>query len=519
MSVRVQFGWSRGASGDSTPKPLEDVLTDNKAVCAINKRRATYANYDGLQGIVGKWNITFNKESMWWEFTIDVTAASTPVMTRPLEDFSNQCYCERTQQPKDGGESKKESMGTSPFRAKLVDWIENGGDTTTVLPPGVYSIDLNHGDRDQLGGAGGNWLVNMVAGLGTAMGINTPETTERYVTLGKLQEMVNDYSFSQTGDGPLMAKFDSTSYGTLSFKAPGLTSDPDIVMFPGIDDIDYDGTSADSCKVADGIDANKILINCIYANKCIEEIGPTGTIQDYFSALFRGVTDASGGLFELSVIDDGACDDGGGQMPTFSIIDLQKVKKNSVYSIPAGPDKAVLRDIKLDLELTDAMKSQALYGGTRQNANSSPCDEKRYKKILTGPVNKAAPPSPKPPKGDCPDGCDTSSKHKGKKPKIQDDYDDMMDEITEAKKETVRSRLVEEYNKNAENDLCKDVIVPFKFSFTTDGIGGIAFGQLISCDLIPTAVATQWVYQVTSVEQSINYGDWTTTVSTVARLK
>jgi len=84
MSVRVQFGWNRGANGDPVPGPTEDKLTDNRAVCKINNTRNSYVNYDGLQGMVGKYSMTFNKDNMWWELTLDVTASSTPVMARPF---------------------------------------------------------------------------------------------------------------------------------------------------------------------------------------------------------------------------------------------------------------------------------------------------------------------------------------------------------------------------------------------------------------------------------------------------
>lgn len=509
MSVRVQFGWNRGAGSSMPPGPLTKIRTDNEATCAINSVRNTYPCYDGLQGIVGKWAVSFNKDNMWWEFTLDITAASSPVMTRPLEDMSSPCYCEQVQQNPENGETKTESMGTSQFRAKIIDWIEN----SNSLPAGVYSVDLNHGDRDQLGGASGGMFSAIADFFGT------PETTERYVTLGTLMSLVNDYCLSQTDKGPLMAKFDATPYGLLSYKEPGYSSDPDTCLFPGLDIIDYDGTSAPSCKTPQGIDASGILINCIFVNKCIEDIGKAGSIQDFFAAVFRGITDASAGLFELSIVDTG-CDDGAGQMPTLSVIDLQKVDKSTdIYIIPGGPDKAVIRDVKLDLELTDAMKSQVLYGGVRQNANSTPCDEKRFLSVLRKSKNKAAPQVIKKPKQDCPENCDTQEEHKSKKPTIKDDYEDLIDEITSAKKETVRSRLVEHYNKDAEKDLCKDVILPYKFSFTMDGIGGLAFGQAISSNLIPGWRELPLVFQITSVEQSITYGDWTTTISTVGRLK
>lgn len=525
MSVRVQFGWNLGAGGSSAPSPMLTTLPDSKAMCAMNKAREQYAVYDGLQGIVGKWNVSFVKESMWWEFTIELIAASSPVLSRPLEDFTSQCYCDRVSQDPQTQETKTESQGTSPFRAKIVDYIKKAPNyVAQQITPGVYSVHLNHAERDELGNTAGGF-VNKVANFFADMGLHTSECDEAYVTFGYLEELVNNYSFSQANGKPLMGKFDSSTFGLISYKSPGYSSDPDICLFPGIDQKHSDGldgvSDAPSCLEGDGINIRNVLLNCIFLNKCIEDSGKDASLQDFFEKVFNGMNQAAAGMFELSIIDDGNCDDGGGQVPTFSAIDLQKIKSiSSGYVLPVGPTKAVVRDIKLDLKLTDAMKSQALYGGVRTNSNSKPCDEARFKKELEGkrnltlPVTKADPP-----KADCPDDCKTKAEHEKEKPTILDDYKEMVDDTTAAAKETVRGRLVEAYNKNAENDQCKNMIVPYEFSFTTDGIGGFAFGQLVDCDLLPADVRGRYVYQITSVEQSVSYGDWTTTVNTVARYK
>jgi hypothetical protein len=317
-----------------------------------------------------------------------------------------------------------------------------------------------------------------------------------------------------------MAKFDSSELGTISFKSPGFSSDPDICLFPGADYSYFDGhdgiQNAPSCIEGGGINIKNVLLNCIFVNRCIEDIGKNGTLQDFFEKVFQGMNQASAGLFELSIVDTGNC---ASKQPTFSAIDLQKAKTVSGYVIPVGPTKAVLRDIKLELKLTDAMKAQALYGGLRQNANSSPCDEKRFGKELEGPKNLTLPAKAEPPKKDCPDNCKTKEEHEAEKPTVGSDYESMVDEITDTTKETIRGRLVETYNKNAGSDLCANVIVPYEFSFTTDGIGGFAWGQFVDCDLLPANVRSKYVYQITSVEHSLTYGDWTTTVNSVARYK
>ena len=63
------------------------------------------------------------------------------------------------------------------------------------------------------------------------------------------------------------------------------------------------------------------------------------------------------------------------------------------------------------------------------------------------------------------------------------------------------------------------MVLPFEFSFTLDGIGGFAFGQMVSCDRIPLEVREAYNFQVTSVEHSLTPNDWTTTVNTICRYK
>ena len=511
MSVRVQFGWNKGANGTPAPGVLTGVRTDNETINAINDLRSTFANYDGLQGIVGKWSINFVKESMWWEFNLEIIAASAPVLSRPLEDFTSQCYCDRVSQTPEG-ETEKVSQGTSVLRAQLVQYIEKPDSKDA----GVYQIQLNHSERDQLGAYSGGLMGKLAAKIGI-----TSSTKEAYITFGKLQQIVNDYSFTQANNEPLMVKIDSTTYGTISFKAPGYTSDPDICIFPGID-VPHEGglngiANAPTCKVEDGVDINKVLLNCIFLNKCIEDIGKQGTLQDFFEKVFNGMNQASGGTYELSLIDTGG--DVKSKVPIITAIDLQKFKKVvAVTNLPVDPQSAVVRDVKLDLKLTDAMKSQALYAGVRKNSNSSACDEARFKNELEGSINLTLPSPTSPPKDDCPSECKTKEEHEKEK-SLDDDYKDMLADTNDVSKETIRARLVEKYNENAEKDLCKEVIVPYEFSFTVDGIGGFAFGQLVTCDLLPEKIKSTYVYQITSVEHNVVYGDWTTTVNTVARYK
>ena len=59
----------------------------------------------------------------------------------------------------------------------------------------------------------------------------------------------------------------------------------------------------------------------------------------------------------------------------------------------------------------------------------------------------------------------------------------------------------------------------FDLSITIDGVDGILFGNTISTNYIPSLYANNVYFTVTNVEHNISNNDWTTTLSTVMRMK
>lgn len=68
----------------------------------------------------------------------------------------------------------------------------------------------------------------------------------------------------------------------------------------------------------------------------------------------------------------------------------------------------------------------------------------------------------------------------------------------------------------------KEIIpFPLDFSVTLDGINGIVFGNVITCNYMPSVYSsknTKLAFTVTKVNHSISNGDWTTTLNTVCRI-
>jgi hypothetical protein len=59
----------------------------------------------------------------------------------------------------------------------------------------------------------------------------------------------------------------------------------------------------------------------------------------------------------------------------------------------------------------------------------------------------------------------------------------------------------------------------FDLSITIDGIGGIVFGNTVSTNYIPSIYSKDVYFTVTNVEHNVSNNDWTTTLSTVMRMK
>lgn len=508
MSIRVQFGWNKGATNTSAPAPYTAVVSDTEAICELNSKRDGSGVYDGLQGRVSSYNVNFNKDMMAWEVEVTVVAASSAVMSRPVEDMSTACGCKKVVVDPKTKEKKQKETTVSLFKSKLLNAVESSKDDEAL---GIKMVTLNHATRDSAGNESktiGEMIYTVIT-----LGFGTNTTEEPFITFAGIEKLLNTHSQSQADGKPLMAEYNSGKYGLISFKSPGYSADPDIVLFPGIDQ-GYDGLHSASCKSGDGIDIGKVAFNCIFVLKCLEEIGKDGTVQDFFSALFRGLSDATAGLAELSIIDTAAC---GSRVPVLSVIDLQKSSGVTAGTpIDVSPESAVLRDLKLTLKLPDAMMSQALYGNIRQNTTTNPCDEKKYKNQL--PKNAADPESAAAPSESCPPDSCTEQKEDAASGKIEEHYKNLVGDVSSENKESVRTDLVAMYNKGAESDTCANVIMPWEMSMVFDGIGGIGFGQALTSNMLPSAVKSKYVYQVTSVEHSVTYGDWITTVNTKPRL-
>jgi hypothetical protein len=95
------------------------------------------------------------------------------------------------------------------------------------------------------------------------------------------------------------------------------------------------------------------------------------------------------------------------------------------------------------------------------------------------------------------------------------------DHITDETVSAVRGDVIREASlaSGADSDYCRSSIIPAEFGLTIDGIGGLKFGQSIDCDRFPDEYRKYFYYQVLTSEHSVTPEDWVTTVAAIFRMK
>ncbi len=540
MSVTVSFGWSVGASG-AVPAGGISGASDNAIQCSL---KGLWPVGDGVHGRVSKYEVSFNKDGMWWELSVKIVGIGNAALTAPAEDFTNTCKCDTAsspaaQQKEVDEDTKAEASGFKQVFIHLCEYASKNDDASynKILGYGsqfgaagsTYAAILNNKNRwktsllediagyipDFLGQAY-RWIREKVSG-----DANPWSSMEAYITVDGIVKAWEMRSTSQCDNGPIWGKFDNTKGGLISGPPSVLQSaNPHKALFPPEDG--YEKLTAGSCFSGGKVLVGKILVNTIFANQCLEDCGKQATFEDFMSKILQGINDAAGGLWELTIINTGDCSSA---TPIYSIIDLQAVQSVAPTNIPLNPKTAVVREVGLSLKMTDAMQTQALYGAVRQGKKDQPCDEKRFTNVLQATPNSLDPNGCKVPAApSCGENADL-----GCEPASSGESSNFPAARTAMQKDTGNPDLMEACYTALANShnvtgaslptQCKNVILPYEFSFTIDGIGGFEFGQMVTSNILPANASAVYVYQVTAVEHNVTHGDWTTTVKTVPRYK
>jgi hypothetical protein len=296
----------------------------------------------------------------------------------------------------------------------------------------------------------------------------------------------------------------------------------------------------------------KILVNLKHVYK-VYKANENGTYSDFMLQLLKDINDVTGNLWEFGIVNitDRQPANAPNRVPNLlSVMDMKNAnKKLGVLQIRTVPDSydnprfaPLARAVSITSKLTDAMKSQALYGNdTRATASAKDCNERFTLLRRSGggtisvtnqgrDVRREEPAkncctSSTNPKEDC--GSETD---KGETPLSK--FRAAVALLYFKRKDSRVNSAVEAYKRvigilNGDekegNQACPTFVFPFELQLTLDGIGGFVWGQYITLDRLPprykvsSAGKDQLVWQVTTVEHTITSGKWETNISTIPR--
>ena len=535
MTVRVQWGWSVSCTGVAAPSPITGPKSDPKAICAMRSKSAGNAAYDGLQGLVTNFSYKLNNDG-YWDCSLEIVAAAEAVGDGKVSVYGD-CGdgCTRTFKTtnSDGDEvettAKRSLLYTYLFDINTV--AMNGDDPSgmsskvswatenkCVVSTGAYEGE----DRNENGGSEQSF-----------MSAGNYDAREGYISFSTLEAAINTYAIPTQGRKHNIGKCMSKKLMVPS-NASLESGDPRICVIPGspqlqaaigAGDFIWEMGGPGNIFNAKEFDFGGIMLNCIFLMQELKSVEDgDNKIKTFIQNVIRKVSNTCGGFWNdiLEVVSTTENCEDPASVPIISVIDLRKYDPGGPYSVPTQATNSVIRDLKLDMKLTGAMKSQALYAnGAKQSGKSAKCDGVPFRAFGLGPDGSVKDSCRPPSNTDVPCDCESPPAGVEAEPKsFSEIFQEMYGVVENGTTQAAIAAVADKVNKDNDTlQACKGMILPFDFGFTVDGVGGFAFGQIITSDRIPSNVRSNFDFQITSVEHDISIQDWTTTVSTVARFK
>jgi len=580
MSVRVQFGWSLNSDGTPGKTPLLDTLTDAQANCRIfSTSTEDNPNYDGFQGKITNFSYNLNVDG-GWDITLEIISAASLMSDVKIESYDNKCDCKKDDDKKtnlsDSSlsiailKATKDSSLLKLIEQDLVGLGVNIAEDTAV-------IDLNSDARTAEGEDNTGFLSNTGAAFRQAVGwvknavtfddentgpqyTETSGTTETFISLRALHHLINYYSLPSTSTGRyVFGRVDAKSNIYIStqgfYKNQGVievgSSDPRICVLPGgqnplPDPSQLTGKPTALLAAAPSdtnikgpvIDLTRVLVNTIFIRKTLKSLAEQSqkekgvVLKDFLTSIYTSVNTCLGNLWNFEIVDatsqTGKCTDS--DDPLLQIVDTSTYISNTPASIediaPYNPRNSIIRDFNLETKLTDEMKSMALYSTIPPQGSKNLCIDE-FKAFSLGGVikNNALPPeafAAKVKEIECSfaqDGVTCKQTTDTPAMKVvfafQKSTINLIDDNVTGF-EAARSEYYADRRKGSNDPSC-NMVLPFQWSFTLDGIGGFKFGQYITHPRIPKEVRDSFRFQITAVEHDLSDGDWKTTINTIAR--
>lgn len=565
MTVRVQWGWNKPCIQTiGNPNLLFTIWPDTRALCEIKGESSRNPAYEGLQGKVANFSYTLDKDN-YWSCTLEIIAAAGTMAGVAVATYNCGCNAELQETDPNTQETKDRIKKLSDFGKFLYDinfeYIESVvkyarelSSYGSKLPAPMKSTIIRRNylgvRRTADGSPNAPWYEDYVP-------FQDYDTNETYISFTTLLLALNKYAVPNTGGKNLTGRF-TCEKSVLSSNKYVESSDPRVCLIPGSKY--YDVVSGPATDVNLGIKPtpakindtevilDDILVNTVYLLaelKSVEE--GSNSMGDYIENVLQKINFVCGDLWDFAIVDNSVqvgCEASNGEKgPSITIVDTKTAKGEPiVYSIPAGGanSKSAVRELSLEMKMTDSMKTQAVYASSPDQANDTDkCNKIAFKgfALNNGVFADKANPAPSQAEVDAwkKQNCrELKKKDEPLPPTAEEDLeeafvegmgpetwgsDGIVDDSTTA---SARSALIAAYNGKQNAVIptqCRNVILPMNLSFTLDGISGIQFGQIITCDRIPEELRTSYEFQVTTVEHEINVNDWSTKVSTVPRYK
>tara|TARA_R110000803_G_scaffold9657_1_gene30304 strand:- start:10062 stop:12020 length:1959 start_codon:yes stop_codon:yes gene_type:complete len=528
MDVRVQWGWNQGCDGTKPPTLLTNTsLESTEASREINKLRKNNPSYDGFQGIVTNFSYNLGKDNTW-NCTVEFISAADPFTDSSIN--SSEHPCARTVENDEGEATESFGPIYAALRDIYTDYSQGSrvkAETRKASPkrskPSSYYVTLKEYEgfaRTEQGGDDSGWLSGVFGGV---------ETEESYINFQFLLDIVNVTQMPSTSGKQY--PYGHITCNNVKLPKPKITlsSDPRVCYLPGqmenefIDHEKGPNDSAIDCVGGDYVRLDNIMVNTVFLLvKYKAALDGDGKLSTFVMSVLDGINRVCGSPWTFALVSDE--EDAKTTGPVINIIDSKIAIKNATpYLIPSTVSDSTLRDFGLDLKMTGAMKTQALYAKNPQkgrgygdsDGEATGCTGEAIAPFYPGNVENLA----KPKKGEVKVknlGCDDAP-DKESPPTLSDLVDALYYDVNDMTCGALLEGIVKKINDDVDKRHCAGVPLPFDFNFTMDGVGGFEFGQLVSSNRIPEDIRKNFRWQVTKVEHSITANDWETKVSTVAR--
>jgi hypothetical protein len=570
LSVRAEWGWSLKASGLAlTSGPIDkSIKLDCLAIPAIMKKQENDPSYCGVQGVVANFSYKLTDQN-FWECTLEITGVAEAFATAPINSVSCD-ECQRKAKQDEGSKESEKTKALPPFQTWCYDLHENNktevwkqaeafAKSDAKTPPFDKRIAYNGSER-QLKAEDTGIIAGIVSSIGGAIKwagktvTGDESITEHYVNMYYIAAAANLFFKPAISSG----KCGTSDLGRVDFKDVFIkynknvfSTDPRVCLLPGTSnqrrvitnatDIDV----ANTCVTEDGkIELGRILVNAYHLHEIYKNVsnGEEASVSDFLTSLLGSINNVCGNLWDFSVVSYTEDSTKNANTPTLTVIDNNCNPKGKVepYSIPAQPTNSLLRSLDMELKLTNSMKMQAIYGtntapAASADTNNQPtkCTQEAYRAFSTvssgvvegineGKEYISEEEANEIKKKIC-SLCEKTKDESVKTKTFIELINDLQEEVSDETVAAVQQQLITEYSneskkKENKND-CIGVPLPFGFKFSLDGVGGLKFGQMVTCNRLPQQVQNVFEYQITAVNHTVTVNDWVTSVETVGRLK